>query len=70
MVREEKLLDIAQTIYPKCIESVEKILWQGQSCGEENPAIAASKMAIRYADELLRQYSKFKQLPFDERKNF
>jgi len=70
MIRDEELLEIAKIIYPKCIDSVQQVLWHGQSCGEKNPTTAASKMAIRYADELLRQYSKFKQLSFEDRKNF
>ena len=61
-IREEILLEVAKEIYPTCIESVQKVLWSGQSCGEKNPAIAASKMAVRYADELLYQVNIYSKL--------
>ena len=70
MTRNEQLLEIAKVIYPKCIESVEKILWQGGAIDEDKPHTSAAKMAIRYASELLRQHSEFNKLSFDERKNF
>lgn len=70
MSRNEQLLEIAKEIYPKCIETVEKILWQGGAIDEGKPHTSAAKMAIRYADELLRQHSEFNRLLFDERKNF
>lgn len=60
--REEAILEVAKRIYPTCIETVQKILWSNQSCGEKNLTIAASKMAVRYADELLHQVSVYSKL--------
>lgn len=60
--REEIILEVAKRIYPTCIESVQKVLWSGHSCGEKHPAIAASKMAVRYADELLHQVNVYSKL--------
>lgn len=68
MVRDEQLLEIATAIYPKCIEAATSLY--DKTGLKENPAPTAAKAAIRYADELLRQYSKFKQLSFEDRKNF
>ena len=66
----ERREEIATAIYPKCIETVEQILWRGKSCGEDTPQKAAAKMAVRYASELIYQLREYEQTPCNERKDF
>lgn len=70
MTRNERITEIAMHIYPKCIETIEKVLWRGQSCGEDLPQTAAAKMAVRYADELVKQLYTYEHAYVEERKNF
>lgn len=67
---KDKITEVATAIYPTCIETVNTVLMHGQSCGEKTSAIAASKMAVRYAVALLSEINHYYGLSLDDQKEY